>query len=336
MFLGETWNNCLAIYSSGLLLSEKYIEHLNLYVEHFPSGRNDTIWIDLIDGKLFSGSQFRVDRNCGKEHSFCDSSTSFLGSELGNDFVDQIIQEYNIFDKQEIIRTNEIIFNNTEFTKKYKDKSVLIISGGPSTKDVDWEKAKTDFTWTCNNFFNDKKFKEIDIDLITLAPNVDFVNNKEVNYYLNKGTNVAFEIERGDIQNEYFKMKKFVDMNKEKCSFFHTRYRGSPGVSLRMICYAIFLGAKDIYFVGIDGFKKDSASHAFEAGKGTPNWFKTYGPRFQDRQFVAYWDYILKLKEKYNFNLYNLGEGHPYNVSSEISKKHFPLNKGWSDSGDWQ
>lgn len=355
-WLGEKWNNCLAIYSDGFVLEQKYVDVVKDYLLIYPEAKEDTIWLDLnplgpeaglsiktLDNKkAFSGSQFREDPlkvakasnplkrvpRSGKEHSFISTRENFLQSKLGNTFVDKIIKDYDIFKNNSIVRHEEIIFDAPEHLEKYKNSSVIIVSGGPSTKSVNWKNIEADFIWTCNNFFRDEMFKDVDVDLITLAPNVDFVDNKKLQFYLEKGTKVAFEIERGDDSNEYEKMKQFVKKHEDICSFFHTRYRGNPGVSLRLLCYAIFLGVKDIYFVGIDGFKKNSAQHAFENGKGTPNWFNTYGPRFQDRQFVAYWDYVLRLQEKYNsFNLYNLGQDHPYNVSGEISKKYFPLSE---------
>ena len=328
--LGEVWNNCAVVYSNGHVsdnIGEKVIDDIKKYINIFPYSKKDTIWFDLKEYKYFSGSQFR-EGPAGKEHNFCSDDIEFLDSKWGNIFVNNIIQDIDVFKNQEIVRTQECIYSNPHYLKKYEGKSILIVSGGPSTADVGWENIKTDFVWSCNHFFLDPKFENIDVDLVTLANNVDFLENKKLKSYLsNKKTKVAFEIERGDHLVDYENMKKFIFNNPEICSFFHTRYRGNPGVSLRLLCYAIFLAPKNIYFVGIDGFKKETQAHAFELNKNNPNWFQRYGSRFQDRQFVAYWDYILKLRDVYKFDLYNLGEDHPYNVSSEISKKHFPLSK---------
>ena len=35
----------------------------------------------------------------------------------------------------------------------YQGKEILIIGGGPSTIDVKWENIKTDFVWSCNDFY---------------------------------------------------------------------------------------------------------------------------------------------------------------------------------------
>lgn len=351
-WLGENWKDCLAIYSDGYVINDDYISIVKKYLELFPEAKDDTIWLDQkphgpdaglavkaeSGQKAFSGSQFRLEHingsarpsRCGKEHSFIASKEYFLKCPLGNEFIEKIKKDWDIFQNNGIVSHSEIIFDVPEHLEKYKGSSIVIVSGGPSTKNVNWKNIDADFVWTCNNFFKDDMFKDVNVDLATLAPGVDFVDNKQLKFYLEKGTKIAFEIERGELgieDFEYEKMKQFVKKHENICSFFHTRYRGNPGVSLRLLCYAIFLGVKDIYFVGIDGFKKNSAQHAFEKGKGTPGWFEKYGHRFQDRQFVAYWDYVLTLQEEYDFNLYNLGEDHPYNVSGEISKMHFPLSE---------
>jgi len=305
------------------------ISHIKRFITLNPCTENDTIWCDIEENKYFSPSLFRGGYT-GKEHSFCAPNPGFLNSIWGAPFVKKNIEKYDMqhFKKQPIVYDEECIYSKPEFLEKYKDSSILIISGGPSTKDTDWQNIKTDYIWSCNNFFLDPKFEDVDVDLITLAPSVDFLNNEKLeNYIKKKNTKVAFEIERGDFSRDYRNMNDFVNEHPDICSFFHCRYRGAPGVSLRMIRFAIMLGAKDIYFVGVDGFKENSSGHAFEKDKANPNWFQTYGPRFQDRQFVSFWNYILELKDQYNFNLYNLGEGHKFNVSTEISVKNFPLSE---------
>ena len=52
---------------------------------------------------------------------------------------------------------------------KYKDKSILIIGGGTSTLDVNWESIDYDYIWTCNDFFLEDRVVSKDIDLYLLA-----------------------------------------------------------------------------------------------------------------------------------------------------------------------
>ena len=333
MFLGKVFNNCFCVYENGKVLKsivdmrEVHEAFRNFYL-YCPAAADSTIWFDASGRRYFSPEQYR-ETVFGKDHSFCSDKRDFIQGKWGKSLVENIISKFDIetLKNQETIYNQEWIFSKPQHLEKYEGKSVLIVSGGPSTKDVDWQNIKTDFIWSCNNFFLDSRFQDVDIDLITLAPNVDFLNNEKLESYLkNKNTKVAFEIERGDFSKDYRNMKDFISKHPDACSFFHTRYRGQPGVSLRMLCYAIALGVKDIYFVGIDGFKQNSSGHAFEANKKNPNWFQEFGASFQNRQYAAYWNYILNLQKEHNFNLYNLGECHEYNVSTEFSTEFFPLN----------
>ena len=330
--LGTKWLNCELVYTfDGVnaitTASSRAFEVIKQYIGHFPHSRTTNIWFDHEEKIFFSSEQFRQTR-AGKENSFCTSKDEFLKSRWGQPFVDNIINKFNVFENQKVVYDDECIYGELDFVNKYKGKSILFLSGGPSTDSIKWENIDCDYIWSCNNFFLNPRIASKNVDLITIAPNIELVNNVELHKYLqNNNTNISFEIERGDYIKDFQQMKQFSDMYKDRCTFYHTRYRSQPGVSLRLLCYAIMLGASDIYFSGIDGFKKEGPNHCFEVNKKNPNWYNTYGPRFQDRQYVIFWEYLLNLREKYNFTLYNLGKGHPYNVSTEISEKVFPLSK---------
>ena len=94
---------------------------------------------------------------------------------------------------------------------------------------------------------------------------------------------------------------------------------------------AVFCGAKEVMFVGMDGRAKVETDgdllHAFNSDKPIPGWYKRYGDRFQVRQFVVFYEYIMSLKQHYDFKIYNLGEGQKYNASTPITQELFP----WSD-----
>ena len=51
------------------------------------------------------------------------------------------------------------------------------------------------------------------------------------------------------------------------------------------------------------------------------------GDDFQERQFIIFWDYIMELKDRFSFEINNLGEGTEYNVLSRLFSEYFPLPK---------
>jgi len=300
---------------------------LKNYASVFSRWQNYNIWYDLVDRRCFSGAQFR-EGPAGKDHNFCSDKDQFLTGKWGKPLLTRYTQNNPTFQNQKIVYDPECIYSTTPRVEKYKGKSILLLSGGPSTASTQWENVETDYIWSCNKFYLNPRIKASKVDLITLAPNVPLIGNKELEeYVLENDTDISFEIERGDDIKSLIDMDRFVEKHKDRCSFFHTRYRSQPGVSLRLLCYAIFLGIKDIYFVGIDGFAAEGPKHSFELNKNNPNWYITYGPRFQDRQFVVFWDCVLSLKDTYDFNLYNLGEGSSHNVSTDASNNEFPLSE---------
>ena len=51
---------------------------------------------------------------------------------------------------ESVITTNEVVYSNLEHFKKYKDKTVLIIGGGPSSNEINYDMVDRDFTISLN------------------------------------------------------------------------------------------------------------------------------------------------------------------------------------------
>ena len=67
-------------------------------------------------------------------------------------------------------------------TKIYKDKSILILGGGPSTNEVKWENLEYDYIWSCTNFFMNERITSQNIDLGTLGNLQNFSDKRLLNY----------------------------------------------------------------------------------------------------------------------------------------------------------
>ena len=215
----------------------------------------------------------------------------------------------------------------------YKGKSILVLGGGPSTTEVKWENLDYDYVWSCNHFFLSEKLKNSNVAFITISNEVDIsTNNEDLHAYLreNKNTICCFE-EINTAKTSISELKKFISLYQDRTMFSFTRYSGKIGSIPRMIFMAMFFGAKEINFVGMDGFSPESkrgdlAHHAFEKSKRFDVEELNY--RNYIRQYVMLWDYILNvLNEDRNVKFQNLGEGHPYNMTTDISRQIFPLEK---------
>ncbi len=336
MKLGTNLEGCVLVYNGRALyhdVSKYNIGKFKLYHDRVTkdyTGYN--VWYDTVERVCFSGAQFVDIRNAGKDQNFYSSKDRFLSN--FEHYAAFYKKDREIFKKQQIIVDSEknYIMSNPDLMKKFNDKKIIIVGGGPSTNDVNWENIDYDCIWTCNEFYKNDKLKNKKIDFVSFAPLCDSELNKpeiEDHFIENKDMIAAFPVDRSGFSTK--PVVKFFNKYTDQTCFYHTRYSPAIGSMNRLICLAIFCGAKEVYFVGMDGrssCEKDGEQlHSFDGKKPLPNWYKNYGDRFQLRQFVIFYDYIMKLKEDYNFQIYNLGEGHRYNVSSPITKKLFPLTR---------
>jgi hypothetical protein len=304
------------------------------YMSVLPKSKqyNYNIWFDHKNKVCFSQAQYK-DTMVGKDHHFLTCTDEFVYNHNLSWDVRYNKPFFNTYERsgKKFIFNNELGFEENKALHNLNDKSVVVVCGGPSSNDVSWENIKADHIWTCNQFYKNIKFKDIKANLVVTHPEVvDILNDEEFHKYLKKYDSlVSFEVEQGTNPDSYNRTRDFCDNFNYNTNFFHTRYRGQPGLGLRMIAYAICLGFEDIYFVGIDGRSKKEIDgnlmHAFDGNKNIPNWYKRFGDDFQDRQFVIFWDYIQKLKTTRKFSIYNLGEGKDYNVLSKLFADTFPL-----------
>ncbi len=343
--LGTDWLDCILIYDGEDVLpnmGEKIYRKLEQYQKKFPYSTNKNIWYDIsaIEKKCFSSQQFRG-TIAGKDHHFNSPEKKFLNGPWGKRFCTNLVDKFDnkVFKNQEIISNDEIIFSKPEFLNKFVGSKVLIMGGGPTTNLVNWQNIDYDYIWSCNNFYKNSAFRDLEIDLVTMAPEIGLLKNEEFISYVERCHNTvfSFEIERGDYLNDHKNLHNFVKTYPNRCSFHNTRYRSVTGIGSRLICYAILLGVREIYFVGaLDGVKNADQReirqlHSFEEGKGFPTWYKKITRQgidpvnFERRQYVVYWDYIASLLERYDFKIYNLGEEHSCCTSSDITSRYFPL-----------
>ena len=342
--LGTVWHDCVLVRTSeGELSSFKVLkpegatqsmtEQLEKYKKENPRyGEDDgTIWYDLRHNFCFGSAQYKrwpgTSSLPSKDHSFFCNRDQFI--DFGRDFIKRGLRESETFLKAPIVEDKEFFIGYPKFLEKFKDKSVMIVGGGPSANSVNWDNIDTDYLWSINKFYLNEKVASKGVDLATVASHIDILNDNLLKKYIeNNDTIISFELERGNLTGEYNKyqeLSKFSMMYPDQTTFFHTRYKSQPGVGMRFICYAILLGCKDIYFVGVDGFTKQGPLHSFEEDKENPNWYNKFGNDFQIRQYVIFWDYLMRLKERYDYNIYNLGEDNEANISGEISKLVSPL-----------
>lgn len=237
---------------------------------------------------------------------------------------------------KDLVYNSELIFNQHPKLSSIKGKKVIIVCGGPSTSEVNWQSIDVDYTIVVNNFYKNDHYKNIKADFYSVGCEVD-IEGKDFQKYLSKYKPfLLFEHHGRWQQMKAFFEKFYKDYSDMSC--FFTRAYGKLGVGVRLIILCGFLEAKEIYFVGSDGCPGLSVhkkafieeKHSFEKGKSIlpyqinkENAYKIYY-----NQYKEFWNYVINfLSLNKMTSLYNLGENNEYNFSSIWSKKYFALSK---------
>lgn len=289
--------------------------------KRLPNGE----WLDLEDNRRFS-----LDKNWtnspSRDSFFISSKDDFLSNNRWD--LNYVLSYYGETLGTQLRKNSEIAFLDIDGVKKFQNSKILIIGGGPSTLACDWDPNEYDYVFSCNHFYLNEKIKNIDIALATFTTETDFSEkNVEFHNYMSKNsTIICFEDRMQPHEKEPFEFIK--SKYPERTMYSHTRYRGKIGAVPRLLCMAVLLGAREVHIIGMDGFKKgdkkgDLAGHAFQASKTRMG---THDYNLCKKHYVALWDYILSDIGK-DVKFQNLGEGHPSNMTSDISTQMFPLER---------
>ena len=197
---------------------------------------------------------------------------------------------------------NEDVFcTQVSSLKRFTDKKILIVGGGPSTRDFDFSNHGYDFIWSCNHFFLNDILSNTKVDLVSIAGEVDIESDDFVNYTSKFNPLVCLEI------HERWRGYKFNDYHNYMV--FHSDFYGKLGICVRQIIMAAFCGCSEVGFVGLDGpeyIKK--GDHSFEKNKKLlPS---GYSDEMYYNQYKIFWQYV---KYKFPKTLFkNLGYQNTY------------------------
>jgi len=322
------WNNSTLVFDQD---REDYTEDFDQkmmpafmrYTNHIQKHPEKNVWYDNEDGVCYGVEQTWFNSSSRNSY-FISDRDNFINNNRWN--IDYLLQYYDGFVKDSPIMNKEIIYSNHKMVESFKDSKILIVGGGPSTLTVNWRPEDYDFVWSCNHFYLNEKLKDTKVSLATVVTEVDLseANTEFYKYIKDNNTLICFEDRFTDNQKENF--DTFFNTHAENAMFSHTRYRGKIGSVPRLLCMATLFGAKQVDVVGMDGMSRqekvgDETSHSFETNKkrkGTCNY------NLYLRHHNVLWDYLLNDIGK-NTKFQNLGEGHPINMTTDISRQLFPL-----------
>jgi len=325
----KMWNDCIKIYEKNNFvvdIDRKMLNSFHLYstaIRHEPGLQ---VWYDTETQKCF-GPEQDFYANPGDFSFFAQKEDFHSNPVWGKTHLEKYL--FPIFG-DDATETTEYIIQNFDELKKYKDKTILMIGGGPSTDQVDWKSMNIDYdyAWSCNNFYLRPGMDEIKVSLAFLGPTVELEDDRLIEYINENKTTCVFEAGISPFRKPE-EFENFKDACPNRSCYVHQRYFSKLGTVARMVCLGTFLRAKKIYFVGMDGFpgkEGDKYVHAFE-GPTKDHGGRLFSYDAHRRQYVLLWDYLLNSVGDNKTEYQNLGEGHPANQSSDISKKEFPLIK---------
>lgn len=282
------------------------------------------VWYDP-DSKLTFSKHQTVLNNHDGNYSFFDEPETWIDSVHGDS---RVTKQYQGLEEggnlcwrtppDDVNSSTEGYITQHPLLLEHQGKSVLIVGAGPSTNGVKWKKVvdayNIDAVWSMNHFFyNADVLNHPKLSLISLGNEIDF-NQPILRNLIDSNDRLAIYQEPCFVKKNY---NDFIEKYKDQIGWFHLRYCSKLGVAPRMILLAILSGVKDIYVVGFDGFtweRKDS----FRTDNGISANVDTYSKAIWRSQLLIFWEYVAELRQKYDFRVYNLGHGHPKNMSSAI------------------
>lgn len=199
-----------------------------------------------------------------------------------------------VFGESEV--TDELLIKSDIDFSFIKDKSVLVIGGGPSSKTLTDNQIRSyDLVFSCNHFFKNDLLKKHKIHLALIGDEVNFNDPEFLEYVNNHNPILGFDHSARRPAFNLLKLKESYPL----CFIWLTRYFSRLGYVPRACVLAKLFGASKIDFIGLDGFRTNE--HFFEKDKNPPPFNDVKEFQDQMRVFCEYMLNCLKI-EVDNFN----------------------------------
>ena len=215
-----------------------------------------------------------------------------------------------------IAHDDDFLFEDLLEFKKFINSKILVVGGGPTTNEIDWDINDYDYVFSCNHFYKSKKLKDKKVDLFFVGNEVDTNEEAFLNYCRKYNPIIGIE----DLQYRQTHVKNLVSNFPKNTFFCSCRYQSKlTGITSKLILLALTLKAKHVDFVGLDGVPADfyylnKIPHGFE-GKKLFRKNKISHYEQVKEQYLFFDKYI---KESFpNTTINNLGKNSKFNYAYE-------------------
>tara|TARA_Y100001963_G_scaffold158964_1_gene260572 strand:+ start:4287 stop:5114 length:828 start_codon:yes stop_codon:yes gene_type:complete len=169
----------------------------------------------------------------------------------------------------EIIYDGEYMYDDIKPLKKYKDSKILVVSGGPSAEEVDWNYEDYDYVWSMNFFYRFEKLKDKKVDLFFVGNEINTKNSDFLDYCHKHKSIIAIE----DLYNRQQHIGNLFKKFPKRIVLCSSRWQAKmTGMGAKVVIFALCMRAKEVHYVGLDGITKelkfeDEIKHSFQGRK---------------------------------------------------------------------
>lgn len=228
------------------------------------------------------------------------------------------------------LETNSSTISPDIFIEKFSGKKILVMGSGPSLNERRWQNIEVDGICTTSFFYLNDEIRNLkNIIHITLSEIIDFEDHRLITFLEeNPSCTIALEPKAGRPFYNSETFKKFESKYRERFIFYNTKIDKKEGVAGRLCFFVMSFAPSHLYYIGIDGKSKNSKNDP-------PNAFRTnivgdadgyVYEEFLDSH-MTFANAIYEQSKTTGTELFNLGEGLYYNLSSVISNVKFPLSE---------
>jgi len=209
--------------------------------------------------------------------------------------------------------TDELLITNNLNYSGIKDKSVIVVGGGPSSNTLSEEILSSyDYVFSCNHFYKNSLLKKQKVHLALIGDEVSLNDPEFVSFIKEHNTIIGFEHSTKRSASQLLRFKTFHGST----FIYLTRYFSRLGYVARACTLAKLMGANKIHFIGLDGFKTDS--HCFEETKKAPPFNNT---EMFCEQMRVFYRYMLKDLGLAPDKFENLSDDHKESIYTGILKE---------------